>query len=572
MILSATAALFVLLQAPVPQQNPQTQQSPKASIEGFVVRAETNESISRARITVSRTAGAGGAPIQQPLTAAMSVPAVTTDGQGRFLVKDLEPGAYTVTAQRNGFARQVYGERASGRGGTPLNLVSGQTMKDVVFRLTPAGAVSGRVSDPTGEPLVGMNVQLLRSTYDVNGQRRFTPVGSAARTNDRGEYRIFLVSPGRYHVSAAPVRSPIDNLPLQPSTNEVIDPGYVLTYYPGTSDISTAASIEVPPGGEVTAIDFTLSQQQLFRIRGRVFDPRTGQFPRTAMILRSSRNPNATVDMFSTIGLNNYNPTNGTFELRDVPRGSYWIRVDAPVNPASPDITQRNIGQVAVDVSAADVDNVVLAFTPGITLTGRVFIEGGASISSLPDYDRMRVNLSGIASGGQFIPTPVLSADGSFKIDNTQLGDYRVSVGPLPPGMYLKEARLGQMDVSANLSISVPVSETLSILLSPNAGQIDGSVVDKDRKPVRGIQAVLIPDRQRDRRDLYRTTTSDQNGHFTIRTVVPGDYKLFAWEDLEPFAYNDPDILRKYETMGATVKVSESSKLTVEAKIISSGQ
>src|SRR4030095_16245835 len=113
-----------------------------------------------------------------------------------------------------------------------------------------------------------------------------------------------------------------------------------------------------------------------------------------------------------------------------------------------------------------------------------------------------------------------------------------------------------------------PVSGSLEVLLSPNGGQLDGTIVDYDQKPQRGIQTVLIPDRLRDRRGLYRTAATDQNGHFVIRTVAPGDYKLFAWEDLEPFAYNDPDILRKYEERGTAVKIAESSKMNVEVNVI----
>jgi hypothetical protein len=163
-----------------------------------------------------------------------------------------------------------------------------------------------------------------------------------------------------------------------------------------------------------------------------------------------------------------------------------------------------------------------------------------------------------------------VTADGSFKLENVAQGDYRVNVPFVPPGMYLKEARVGQTDVLNGFSITGPLQGPLEILISPNAGQIDGAIVDKDQHPVPGIQAVLIPDRLRDRRDLYKTAISDQNGHFTIRSIVPGDYTLFAWEDLEPFAYNDPDILRKYEERGTTVKIAESSKMNIEVKVIPS--
>jgi sarcosine oxidase gamma subunit len=564
------AALFVVLQNPIQQTAPQQTQPAKSSIEGYVLRAGTNEPIGRARVTVTRSQVSGG--VITPLTTSTSIPPVTTDNQGHFVLRNLDPGPYTLVVQRNGFARQAYGERAPGRGGTPLNLAVGQAMKDVVMRLIPAGTVTGRVSDATGEPISSINVQLLRSTYDGTGQRRFQTAGSA-RTNDRGEYRIYWVTPGRYFVNAAPNRSPIDSLPIAPAGNEVTDPGYVVTYYPGTVDPSTAAAIEVQPGVEISAIDFTLTQQQLFRIRGRVFDPKIGQFPRNASILVLPRDPAASgVGPSMLLGINSYNSNNGTFEVRDVAPGSYWVRADAPINAANPDFNQRNTGQVAVDVSK-DVDDLVIAFTPGFSLPGRLSLEGGTAVSSLPDFDRMRILLAPtVPSLVSSSPSPVVSNDGSFKLDNVQPGDYRVSIFPMPPGMYIKEARIGRTDVLNSVSVTGPLNGSLDILLSPNSGQVDGAVIDKDRHPVPGIQVVLIPDRQRDRRDLYKTATSDQNGHFTIRSIVPGDYKLFAWEDLEPFAYNDPDILRKYEEKGTLVKVSESSKLNIEAKVIPAGE
>jgi hypothetical protein len=88
----------------------------------------------------------------------------------------------------------------------------------------------------------------------------------------------------------------------------------------------------------------------------------------------------------------------------------------------------------------------------------------------------------------------------------------------------------------------------------------------------RRVQVVLISDRFRDRRDLLKTATTDQNGDFTLRGIAPGDYKLFAWEEIEPFSYYDPEVLRRYEEQGRSIKVSESAKVTVEAKMIPAGQ
>jgi hypothetical protein len=558
MTVVAWAALFLLLQAPTQQQ------SPKASIEGFVLRAGTNEPIRAARITLTRAATPGTVI---NITPANAIPPVTSDSQGRFLATGLEAGTYTLTAQRNGFARQTYGERAVGRPGVPLNVLAGQAVKDIVFHLTPAGAISGRITDSTGEPLSSITVQLLQSRYDGNGRRTFQQVGTG-KTDDRGEYRIYWITPGRYYVSASPNRSQLT--PLQPSTNEVTDPGFAVTFYPGTTDPASATSIELQPGEELNTIDLTMPMQQLYRIRGRVFDPKTGQFPRNASILLMPRTPSISVPNFLSTA-NAYNSVNGTFDIRDIAPGSYLLEVQSIT--LAGDSTPRQSAAMAVDVSNADVENLIVSFTPGITVSGHVSIEGGTAVSSLPNADMLRVFLTPtVAQVIIFTGPQSVAADGSFKIDNTQVGEYRINVSPLPPGMYVKDARLGSTDALAGISITGPVSGSLEVLLSPNGGQLDGTIVDKDQKPQRGIQAVLIPDRQRERRDLYRTATSDQNGHFVIRSVPPGDYKLFAWEDLEPFAYSDPDILRRYEALGLSVKVAESAKLTVEAKIIPAGQ
>jgi hypothetical protein len=91
-------------------------------------------------------------------------------------------------------------------------------------------------------------------------------------------------------------------------------------------------------------------------------------------------------------------------------------------------------------------------------------------------------------------------------------------------------------------------------------------------QPVPGVQAVLVPDGNRSRPELYRNATTDQTGRFTIRGVTPGDYKLFSWEALENNGYFDPDVMRRSEALGKPVRVGESSKLFVEGKIIPAGQ
>jgi len=533
----------------------------KASIEGVVVRAGTSEPISRARVTVSRS-GAGAGMV-----------AVNTDEQGHFIVKDVDAGTYFLAAQRNGFARQMYGERSIGRPGTPINISAGQSVKDIVFRLTPAGAVTGRVTDVTGEPLSSVTVQLWRATYQSNGERKLEQVGSAP-TNDRGEYRLFFVTPGRYFVSGKGARPGplLNDRVLQDHANEVIDPGYGLTYYPGTRDASGAVSIEVHAGEDLSAIDFTLRQEKVFRIRGRLIDSVTGQIPKSAQVLVSPRSSLSRFPDFSSTTPSDYNSADGTFQIRDLLPGSYWVQAFSETGTGQGSRMGLS-ASVAVDVSETDIENVIVAFTPGFSIDGRVSVEDGTPFSSVPDSYKIQVLFAPNTSAGPIVPNPFspVSKDGSFKVENLHPGEYRIALRSMPSGTYMKEARLGQLDIRNSVSIAGPVSARVEILLGLKAGEVAGTILDAERNPARSVEVVLIPS-DRALHDSYRTAVTDSNGQFSIRSIIPGDYKLFAWEDIEPYAYTDPDFLRRYEELGIPVRISESSKERLEARLITAGR
>jgi len=184
--------LFLLLQAPsfvVPQ--PQDQ---RASIEGVVLRIGTDEPIAGAELKLTRVASASdAAPSPSQPMAVIGIPmlpSTQTDRSGRFVFKDVDAGSYRISAASNGYAKLEYGQRVSRGTGTVVSVVNGQAIKDIVFRLTPAGSVSGNVRDASGEPLTGFQVLLLRSAYNPTGRRSFQAAGSA-RTDDRGAYRFY---------------------------------------------------------------------------------------------------------------------------------------------------------------------------------------------------------------------------------------------------------------------------------------------------------------------------------------------------------------------------------------------
>jgi hypothetical protein len=147
-------------------------------------------------------------------------------------------------------------------------------------------------------------------------------------------------------------------------------------------------------------------------------------------------------------------------------------------------------------------------------------------------------------------------------------GDYRLAVVGLPPGFYVKEARLGDADALNGLLRFTGPGPTLDILISSNAGALDGVAVDATGRPMPGAQVVLIPNRNRERTELFRPVTADSAGRFTIPAVAPGEYVLAAWDGIEPFAFFDPTLIGQAESSGKSLRVAESSSQTVNVTVI----
>jgi len=581
---TSTALVLVTLQNPVPV--PQLSQVPVGSIEGIVLRADSADPIAKAQVLLTRVMPPPppGANPATPVTPPPAIPPVITDASGKFSFKELEPGTYRLAAIKNGFVRHEYGARTAGGAGAPISLPAGQSMKDISFRMTATAAISGRVRTSSGEPGAALNVQLMKTAYNVQGQRTFQTVNSA-RTDDRGEYRLFWLTPGRYFVAVGGNSSTLisaDGASILFLSGGLVDgssTNAAAVYYPGTTDPLRATTVDVGSGGELPGIDIVLPEQQVYRVRGKVVDASTGLPPRTVSISLIPRDP-----AYSGLSSNippNYNSTTGTFDMRNVPPGAYWLRAQASESTATAVITPNAVGrtlsealsmatssrtavQRTLDVGA-DIEGVLLELGPGISIPGTLRVEG----APLPTTPSPRVVLRTASVNGIASPTLPLNADGTFTLTNVMPGEYRATVLGMPVDYFVKEARIEQTDVLNDLwVITGPVRGTLNIVVSSGAGQIDGTVIDSRLQGVPALQTILIPDQNRDRIDLIKTAVTDQSGKFTLRGVAPGNYKIFAWEAIEPNAYFDPQILRQYEDQGKPVLVTEGGKILADVKMI----
>jgi hypothetical protein len=54
-----------------------------------------------------------------------------------------------------------------------------------------------------------------------------------------------------------------------------------------------------------------------------------------------------------------------------------------------------------------------------------------------------------------------------------------------------------------------------------------------------------------------------------MKSLPPGDYRVIAWEDVDPNLVQDPEFRARFDGNSATVKLSESSHETTDPKLVS---
>jgi protocatechuate 3,4-dioxygenase beta subunit len=457
--------------------------------------------------------------------------------------------------------------------------------------MVPTGAIAGRIYGKNGEPLGNAQVMAMRQVYK-DGRRTLTIVQMVS-TDDRGEYRLFWLAPGNYYVAAKPdIAQVVMNIGQANSYNapavhitppmrfgtyeqaaapsvktrrlkngEIVEEMYLPVYYPGTPGPQAAAPIAVPAGATVGGVDVTpeIGLVRPHHIRGRVIDATTGQPVARASISAAPR----TNDPYFTIPAAR-SDAQGVFDLAGVTPGSYQVFVTR----YGEGVVGLN-GVVKVEMADRNIENFSIVVGPEFKLSGRFVMEDGSrSYPRVGQITRDPQVAGMVQAGFRLYSAPV--ADGSFTLDGGAPGDFRVNVQRLPAGGYVKSIRLGNADVlNDGLHLTGPPQGLLEIVIGANAGSIEGSVSNDRQQALPNATVVLVPDlRFRKRSDLYKVVTTDNAGRFRITGVTPGDYELFAWENVESGAWQDPAFIAAYENAGRPIHLYEGSSENVQLQVI----
>src|SRR5260370_25725084 len=78
----------------------------------------------------------------------------------------------------------------------------------------------------------------------------------------------------------------------------------------------------------------------------------------------------------------------------------------------------------------------------------------------------------------------------------------------------------------------------------------------------------LVPKDPKARTDLSKPFSADQNGNIRMHGIVPAEYMVFAWEDIESGAADDEEFRKPFESKGTKVKLAEGSKESLQLTAI----
>jgi hypothetical protein len=265
----------------------------------------------------------------------------------------------------------------------------------------------------------------------------------------------------------------------------------------------------------------------------------------------------------------------GKFDFPKVIAGSYtgYLFIDG--------LTVR----APVEVRNGDVDGLSLTITSGLDIPINMTFDGEPP-AKLPPITNLNVSLW---RNPTLLSAPAMPATAGNPpaLKNIAPGNYHVYVNPIlsplqganpmnaPPvwqGAYVKSMKLGDVDVfTGGLRLERQPDMPLNVVIGLNPGSLQGQVLNDRREPSIGAVITIFANDPADRlyrTDMYKVSSTDTAGRFQLQGLRPGDYRVFAWENIEKGTWIDSAFLRQYEERGMTIHIDEGQTQTSTFAVI----
>lgn len=556
----ALSSLCVIAQTQQPVADTNKPETPSTgSIKGRVVN-EAGEPLQNAIVTASGI----GRPSPES--------GVATDREGTFQVDGLDASvAYYVYAslpaytalQRNPVSAQ------------PVQPPAYRVGDTVTLTLTKGGVITGRVTNATGDPIVGIRVRAEMLVRGRNGRRLLNGSGNERETDDRGVYRIYGLPSGPYLVMAGGAGLSYNSANIDPFDTDVP------TFAP-SSTRDAANEINVRPGEEVSNIDIAYRAEQGRVISGTVSSP-IGENEG----FRLSLTPVG--DGFASWSAHRYPEMNGrSFSYVGLGDGDYDLYAYSYSKTREYGLSEIK----RIRIRGADVTGIELTPRPMASVAGRVMFEETntpeCTDKSRPSFEAMTIGAwHNDSEAAKEIPQSVWSlgtpvkpdAQGNFVVRNLTAGEYYFTPRVAAKNWYVRSIQFASAAQKKPIDATrvwtnVKSGERLSgvsITLVPGGASFSGRLAlgEGERVPVRTLVYLAPVERERADNTLsYFGTPINSEGKFAINNIAPGRYWIFAQtlgED-EPVPLSRIRFPHETDTREQIRRDAEAAKTEIEFK------
>lgn len=507
------------------------------SLEGLVVDQSSGRAVADVRLQLQ-------GPIEEP----EPVPRLARSGsQGAFIFENLQSGRYRLSAERGGYFSW---QQEDGITIADADVDLGE------LYLTPTRDVSGVARWTTGEPAVGIRIEVQRASALPAELRLVDGYREDGLTDDRGEFQVGGLRPGKYIVyaykeaSSSPERIPRSMLPV---------------YYPGTPDRRAAVVIDLGATSYPPPLTLVLQEASGVMVTGYI-EP-SSEFPEGTEVYVGLALP-----YVAAVPFIDYRTTTGAkFVLAGVPPGSYELVAFSNAPPVPPGASSRPSGRHQESILVRPQGNADVRFS----LKVNSVIEGSVELSSINSdvvepVGGVRLIFTTEKFPGWCDMFATSRDDGYFQATRAFASEpYVLTLASTPADVYISEVVQGNRDLTGG-PLSVFPSDTggpVRVVLSDDGGSLVGSVVDGDA-PVTRAFVVLAPANP-DAVYWYRTARTMGDGSFQLSGVAPGDYRLLAFEGNENDEYRDPEFQKSHAGDAVRVRVEAGASYSHTLDVVS---
>lgn len=502
---TSTLLLLVLYSFSASAQTPN--KAPTASISGRV----TINGKGVAGITVVASTSSS---ILDNRTAAKT----TTDDDGKYQLSGLAAGQLRVMPVAKAF---VVGSGTDyQQPGQSITVADGETIDKIDFALVRGGVITGRITDTDGRPVIGEHVNVVARSVPDTGRPATMFDGSQNKTDDRGIYRIYGLSPGNYKVSIGQDAAAGGVAIMGMGGSQ-----YTRTFFPGVAEEAKATIVEINEGTEVSNIDIVARKPgRGSSVSGRVVDAESGQPIPNVYVAHASRNE-GTQQLGEMSFAGSQTDANGKFRIENVQPGHYAAYV-----LATGEGTSVYSDPTPFNVSDGDVSGVEIRVQRGATISGVAVVENNfdPAVASLLQTVTLFA-FSNTKGGAPSFSRSQIGGDGRFSFSGLAPGKVRINVGGFatpPKGLTLVRTEVDGIEQPEGIEVNVGAQITgVRLVFAYGTGSIRGEVKAESGTLPAGLTLQVTLRSATGGARPFRGAV-DARGHFVVENIPPGTYEM----------------------------------------------